>query len=179
MNGRARNSKLFGAYFGSLRFLLSGLVGYLAYVWIFPPWFAAWLHKQRGVKIRDCRTVYIAPNVVIDTTFPEHITIGNFVYITRGAKILCHTAYTPLTQEITGVDCTVGDVVIEDGAYVGVNAIVLPSTRIGRCAIVGAGAVVTQDVPDYAIAVGVPARVVGDIRNLAPKPSASDSPPQR
>jgi acetyltransferase-like isoleucine patch superfamily enzyme len=160
---------LFKAYFQSPKFLFRGIIGYVAYIWIFPPWFAAWLHKCRGVNIRDVRTVYIAPNVLIDTNFPERLTIGNFVYITRGAKILCHTAYTPLTQEIVGVDCVIGPVTIDDGAYIGVNAVVLPNTRIGRCAVIGAGAIVTQDIPDYAIAVGVPARVIGDVRDLAAK----------
>jgi acetyltransferase-like isoleucine patch superfamily enzyme len=51
-------------------------------------------------------------------------------------------------------------VVIEDDADLGVGAIVLPGVRIGRGAQVGAGAVVTKDVPDYAVVAGVPARVV-------------------
>lgn len=160
------DAKLFSAYFGSARFLLSGLLGYVAYVWILPPWFSAWIHKLRGVKIDNYKSVYIAPNVLIDTTFPERLTIGNGVYITRGAKILCHTAYTPMTQKIVGAECTVGDVYIADGAYIGVNCVVLPSVRIGRCAIIGAGAVVTKDIPDYAIAVGIPATVIGDVRNI-------------
>lgn len=154
-------------YFTNFGFLVKGLMAYLAYIWIFPPWMSAWLHKKRGVRIRNYKTVYIAPNVLIDTSFPEHVDIGDHVYLTRGAKIIAHTAYTPMTQEIVGGEYTVGGVVIEDGAYVGVNAVVLPSVRIGRCAIIGAGAVVTKDVPDYAIAVGVPARVVGDVRDIA------------
>lgn len=153
-------------YFTNLGFLVKGFLAYLAYIWIVPPWMSALLHKKRGVKIKNFKTVYIAPNVLIDTSFPEHVTIGDHVYLTRGAKVIAHTAYTPMTQEIVGCEYIVGDVVIEDGAYVGVNAVVLPSVRIGRCAIIGASAVVTKDVPDYAIAVGIPAKVVGDVRDL-------------
>ena len=162
----AKNKKLMHIYFSNINFLVKGLLGYLAYIWIAPPWMSAWIHKRRGVNINNVKSVYIAPNVLIDTSFPERVTIGDHVYITRGAKIIAHTAFTPLTQELVGIECTQGDVVIEDGAYIGVNAVVLPSVRVGRCAIVGAGAVVTNDVPPYAIVGGIPARVIGDVRNI-------------
>lgn len=153
-------------YFTKPTFLIKGFLGYLAYISIAPPWLSAWLHKKRGVRIANYRSVYIAPNVLIDSSFPEHITIGDGVYITRGAKVICHTAFTPLTQAIVGHEYTIGNIVIEDGAYIGVNAVILPSVRIGYCAIVGAGAVVTKDVPSYAIVGGVPARIIGDVRKL-------------
>jgi maltose O-acetyltransferase len=51
-------------------------------------------------------------------------------------------------------------VVIGNDVWIGSRAIILPGVRIGTGVIVGAGAVVTKDVPDYAIAVGNPARVV-------------------
>lgn len=161
-----KKTTLMHRYFTTPSFLFKGMVGYLAYVSIAPPWLAAWLHKKRGVRIGNYKTVYIAPNVLIDTSFPEHVTIGDGVYITRGAKVICHTAFTPLTQKIIGHEYTIGDVVIEEGAYIGVNAVVLPSVRVGRCAVIGAGAVVTKDVPPYAIVGGVPARVIGDVREL-------------
>jgi acetyltransferase-like isoleucine patch superfamily enzyme len=50
--------------------------------------------------------------------------------------------------------------VIGYGADIGMDASILPGVRIGRQAIVGAGAVVTQDVPDYAVVAGVPARIL-------------------
>jgi acetyltransferase-like isoleucine patch superfamily enzyme len=52
-----------------------------------------------------------------------------------------------------------GPVVIEDDVWLGAGAIVLDGVRIGKGCIVGAGAVVTKDLPDYAIAIGVPAKV--------------------
>lgn len=153
-------------YFKSASFLWKGALAYLAYIVVVPPWLPAWLHKLRGVKIDNYRSVYIAPNVLIDTSFPEHIVIADNVYITRGAKVICHTSFTPPAQAYVGVEYTIGKVVIEEGAYLGVNAIVLPAVRVGRCAIVGAGAVVTKDVPPYAIVGGNPARVIGDVRKL-------------
>lgn len=56
---------------------------------------------------------------------------------------------------------TKGGIVIEDDAWLGYGVIVLDGVRIGKGAVVGAGAVVTRDIPDGAIAVGVPARAVG------------------
>jgi acetyltransferase-like isoleucine patch superfamily enzyme len=54
-----------------------------------------------------------------------------------------------------------GPIRIGDGAWLGTGCIVLDGVSIGRGAVVGAGAVVTKDVPDWAIVVGVPARQVG------------------
>ena len=54
-----------------------------------------------------------------------------------------------------------GDVVIGDDAWLGFGVVVLEGVRIGTGAVIGAGAVVTRDVPDNAIACGVPARVTG------------------
>ena len=53
---------------------------------------------------------------------------------------------------------------VQSQASIGSNATILCGVTIGRSALVGAGAVVTADVPDYAIAVGVPAKIVGDVR---------------
>ena len=53
---------------------------------------------------------------------------------------------------------------VKRGAAIGSNATIMAGVTIGASALVGAGAVVTKDVPDFAIAAGVPARVIGDVR---------------
>ena len=50
---------------------------------------------------------------------------------------------------------------VEDGASIGAGAVLVAPVRVGKCAMVGAGAVVTRDVPAHAIVAGNPARVVG------------------
>jgi acetyltransferase-like isoleucine patch superfamily enzyme len=54
---------------------------------------------------------------------------------------------------------------IKRRASIGSNATIIAGVTIGEGALIGAGAVVTKDVPDFAIAAGVPARVIGDVRN--------------
>lgn len=65
---------------------------------------------------------------------------------------------------------TKGGIIIDDDAWLSVGVIVLDGTRIGKGAVVGAGSVVTRDIPDGAIAVGVPARVVKMRSDLADNP---------
>lgn len=62
-----------------------------------------------------------------------------------------------------------GPIIVGDEAWLGVGVIVLAGVRIGQGAVIGAGAVVTHDIPDGAIASGVPARVVR-MRDSAPSP---------
>lgn len=51
-------------------------------------------------------------------------------------------------------------VLIREGAWIGAGATILPGVCVGRHAVIGAGSVVTKDIPDYAVAVGNPARVI-------------------
>ncbi len=64
-------------------------------------------------------------------------------------------------------------IVIEDECWIGANVIIVSGAHIGKGAVVGAGSVVTGTIPDYAIAAGVPARVIGDRRQ--PKTTSPDA----
>jgi acetyltransferase-like isoleucine patch superfamily enzyme/dTDP-4-dehydrorhamnose 3,5-epimerase-like enzyme len=66
--------------------------------------------------------------------------------------------------------------VVRSGASIGANATILPGLTIGRCAMVGAGAVVTKNVPPYAIVVGNPAYIKG-YEPSTPRPAAPAAPP--
>ena len=91
------------------------------------------------------------------------IFIGNSVLIAGncyigGGRYLANRLDIPMMEQ--GV-YSKGPVEIGDDVWLGTGATVLDGVRIGRGCIVGAGAVVTKDLPDYAVAVGVPARVTG------------------
>ena len=58
-------------------------------------------------------------------------------------------------------DWVVGPILVKYGASIGAGSVILPNVTIGRFALVGAGAVVTRDVPDHGLVVGTPARLVG------------------
>lgn len=132
----------------------------------------AWIHRLRGVRFADPATVFIAGGVLIDSRFPELVSIGEHVYLTRGVVILTHFSPTPLQAAGMGGIRT-RPVTVKRGAHIGVNAILLPGVTVGECALVGAGAVVTKDVPDYTFAAGNPARVIRTIQELG---GADDNP---
>jgi acetyltransferase-like isoleucine patch superfamily enzyme len=89
------------------------------------------------------------------------IRIGARAGIGPRVMILTSThAETPPPAAITDAPLTFAPVEVGAGADVGIGAILLPGARVGDGAQIGAGAVVTSDVPDGAIAAGVPARVM-------------------
>ena len=53
-----------------------------------------------------------------------------------------------------------GDVIIEDGCWLGVGVCILPGVKIGKNSVIGANSIVTRDVPEYSIAVGNPAQII-------------------
>ena len=55
------------------------------------------------------------------------------------------------------------DVIVRKGAWVGANVVILPGVTIGKNSVVGAGSIVTKDVPDFTVAVGNPAKVIKKI----------------
>lgn len=89
------------------------------------------------------------------------IDIGANVGIGPGVKMLTSTHQEAGRDvPILHAPLAFAPIVVEDDADLGVGAIILPGVRIGRGAQVGAGAVVTRDVPAYAIAAGNPAKVL-------------------
>ncbi len=100
----------------------------------------------------------------------ESVTIGNYcsigpecVFMTGGEHPYSGLSTYPFLQKLGLTDnesVTRGPIVLEDDVWVGFRSIIMSGVRIGKGAVVAAGAVVTKDVPPYAIVGGVPAKVI-------------------
>lgn len=100
--------------------------------------------------------VWIGPMAYFDA---RNLVLEDYVGWGPGAKVLgSEHSGDPVDVPIIATALTIKPVVIGWGADIGTNATILPGVRVGTNAIVGAGAVVNHDVPDYAIVAGVPAR---------------------
>src|SRR4051812_39824014 len=113
-----------------------------------------------GVALEIGDGTSISGNVVLSAA--SSLRLGRSVLIARGTYVADHShAYTDTATPVLDQGITdVRPVSIGDGAWLGENVVVGPGVTIGRGAVVGANAVVLDDVPDFAVAVGAPARVV-------------------
>lgn len=117
--------------------------------------------KEPFIEIGD--SVNLQPNCHIGCI--NHIKIGNRVVIASNVSILDHF-HGNIDRESMDISVakrplvTKGEIVIGDNVWIGENVVILPNVKIGKNAIIGAGAVVSKDIPDYAVAAGIPARVI-------------------
>lgn len=132
------------------------------------------VHFEVYEPIKIGKYVHVAHDVMIQSA--AEVRLGDFTAVSSGSRI-----YTGSNKYKTpdGRDKSIlismsavapaelqhseeKPVILEDYAFVGLECVILPGVRIGRGAVIGAGSVVTKDVPPFAIAVGVPARVMGE-----------------
>jgi acetyltransferase-like isoleucine patch superfamily enzyme len=110
-----------------------------------------------------CGDVVIGEKVLIGLgcKITGPVTMGNHILLAQNVLMsgLNHD-FEDITKPIVAQGFTTREILIEDGVWIGGNAVITAGVRIGRNAIIGAGSVVTKDVPPYSVAVGNPARVV-------------------
>lgn len=105
-----------------------------------------------GIKIG--RDTFIGRNVYFDELAPESITIGKCCHITQGVQILTHFISTEDGCFYTD------EIIIDDNTFIGMNTIITKPIKIGKNCIIGAGSIVTHDIPDNSIACGNPCKVI-------------------
>ncbi len=117
-------------------------------------------NRMRGVKIG--KNVFIDAFVHLDTAVPHLIKIEDNVKLSVGVKIFAHNS---VFQDINPLDpIVISPVLIKKRAQLAPNSIVLEGVTIGENSIIGTSAVVNKDIPNGAIAVGIPAKPVKDYK---------------
>lgn len=123
-----------------------------------------WLMRRMGCHVgKGC---FIGDNVRIDTGHADLITLEDGVSVAGGSRLLCHQ------RDFS--DYCVGDdymklgyilkpIVLKKGCLIGMESFVMPGVTIGEGAIVGAGSLVSKDIPAWTIAVGRPAKIVKEV----------------
>ena len=115
-----------------------------------------------GQNVNISQNVYIGNGVKIQNNVSvyEGVEIQDDVFL--GPSCVFTNDLTPRAKYPKGAD-NYKKTVVETGASIGANATIVCGNKIGKYAMVAAGAVVTKDVPDYALVAGIPAKVIGKV----------------
>ncbi len=115
-----------------------------------------------GLKLRNIQM----------STKRDRLVVGNWCSIGPGVRFICEGHLTntvstfPFRTVLGGLanenvdSVSSGPIIVGSDVWIGANAIILSGVTVGHGAVVGAGSIVTRDLPTYAVAVGVPARVI-------------------
>ena len=136
--------------------MLGKLIRYVASMAPLGLHFRARLYRLSGVRVG--RGAAIDRNLQL--THAGDISIGDRVTIAAGVSLLAETTALNSRLESDYAIRKAAPVVIEDDAWIGVKATILPGVTVGSMATVGANSLVLQDVPPRAVVIGVPARVI-------------------
>lgn len=143
--------------------------------------------------------VFLYRGTIIEVVHDGHVRIGAGTHIQpycivnsvvgpltigRNVQVAARCGFFPYRHRIDDPDVPIqdqgyaskGGIVVEDDVWMGAGVLVMDGVRIGRGAVIGAGSVVTRDIPSHGIAVGSPARVVGrrgEGKHPAPTPSGA------
>jgi acetyltransferase-like isoleucine patch superfamily enzyme len=117
------------------------------------------LLRMAGYKIGE--KVYIGEELIIIDELKDkgRVRIGDRVAVSERVTLIIssHPNFSKIRPFVKNQH---GYIEIDDDAWLGTGCIILPDVRIGKGAIVGAGAVVTKNVPDFTVVAGVPAKII-------------------
>ena len=127
--------------------------------------------RKKGAKIGNNCEIYSTTNFGSE---PFLISIGNHVRINMNVQLITHDGGVWVLREYLNdlnsekIDLF-GKITIGNNVHIGTNAIIMPNVHIGDNCIIGCGAIVTSNIPDNSIAVGIPARVIENIEEYYEK----------
>lgn len=122
------------------------------------------LMRKMGCKVGN--GCFIGDYVHIDTGHADMITVEDNVSIASGSRLLCHQRDFSnyfIGDDYMQLGYSIKPIVLKKGCLIGMESFIMPGVTVGEGAIVGAGSMVTKDIPAWTIAVGRPARVIKEI----------------
>lgn len=144
--------------------LLQSMMNWVIFEPIAPRMLRPWLMRRMGCKVG--RNVFIGDHVIIDLNHADLITLDDYAHVTGGCRLLCHQRNLKgycVGDNAAELGYTLGEIHIGKGCMIGMTTMIMPGLTIGDGAIVGAGSLVTKDIPAWTIATGRPAKVVKQI----------------
>lgn len=124
--------------------------------------------KKLGVNLgKDCR--FLSVNSSTFGSEPYLIKLGNHVTITSGVKFATHDGGVWVFREEDPEIDNFYQITVGDNVFIGINTIILPGVNIGNNVVVGAGSVVTKDVPNNTVVGGNPAKKIKDMKEYKNK----------
>jgi acetyltransferase-like isoleucine patch superfamily enzyme len=125
------------------------------------------INSCKDGQIEICQETSVGPYTCI--AGPGRVHVGEYCMIASHCGIYANNhVFADRSRPIMLQGTTTKGIAIEDDCWLGTGVKVLDGVRIGRGSVIGAGAVVTKDVPPYSIAVGVPAKVIGTRGGIKP-----------
>lgn len=153
----------FGKFKLRIKFLHTWLLHKSAYSSINSNWIIR-MQRARGVKIGN--NCHFSPYVLIDLLYPKLVTIEDNTTIGSNTMIFAHiNPTTNMYLKLHGYPRTVKPVIIKKGAIISPGSVITAGVTVGENSMVAAGSIVSQDIPEYCVAAGNPARVIKRIEH--------------
>ena len=152
-------------FFGNMyRALLLSMMDWWILEPINPRMLRPFLLRRIGCKVG--KGVFIGDHVMIDRNHADLITLDDYAHITGGCRLLCHQrdlSDYKIGDNAATFGYKLAPITVGTGCMIGMESFIMPGVTIGEGAIVGAGSLVTKDIPAWTIATGRPAKVIKTI----------------